>query len=619
MGYSSLGQCVAELEGKGDLVRVSEEVDPHLEMGMIQRRVYRAGGPALLFTNVKGTRYSCLANLYGTLERARWVLRHGIRAVEALVGVKAAPEELFRTLPTLPLKALRLILGGVHAFPVPIGGKRAPVRANRIGKEELPQVVCWPQDGGAFVTLPAVYSQEPGTSWWGGWLRSNLGMYRSQISGNDYSANQVGLHYQTHRGLGIHHKAALEAGLKLPVNIVVGGPPALPLSAVMPLPEGMPEIAFAGVLGGRGVRICRGGTPLPLFAEADFVIEGYLSGRETLPEGPFGDHLGYYSLVHDFPYLEVTNVWARDDAIWPFTTVGRPPQEDSVLGELIHELTGPALPTVLPGVKAVNAVDEAGVHPLLLAVASERYDPYRKLKRPQEILTAANAILGQGQLSLAKYLLIVAGEDDPTLLPGDSRRFFSHLLARVDFRRDLHFQTETTMDTLDYSGGGFQTGSKVVIAAVGEPLRDLPDRGWWEEQKPVIPSPFHKAMVVAPGILALSGAEHPRVDFLQDLSTLFDEEHPALKYPLWVVVDDAEFAAGDWANFLWITFTRSDPAADTYGVGSFTRNKHWGCSGPLVIDARTKPHHAPGLEEDPDLVKKVEALAVKGSSLSGIF
>jgi 4-hydroxy-3-polyprenylbenzoate decarboxylase len=620
MGYQSLGQCVEDLEGRGDLVRIETEVDPCLEMGMIQRRAYRAGGPALLFTNVKGTRYPCLANLYGTMERARWVLRHGIRAVEALVSVKADPEALFRSLPTLPGKLFRLATGGFHAFPIPVKPSHAPVRQNRIDKTQLPQVVCWPEDGGSFVTLPAVYSQEPDTSWWRGWMKSNLGMYRIQMSGNEYGPDQVGLHYQTHRGLGIHHKAALESGARLPVNIAIGGPPSLPLSAVMPLPEGLPEIAFAGVLGARGVRICKGDTPLPLFAEADFVIEGYISGPETMPEGPFGDHLGYYSLIHDFPYLEVTNVWARDDAIWPFTTVGRPPQEDSVLGELIHELTGPALPTVLPGVKAVNAVDEAGVHPLLLAVASERYDPYRKLKRPQEILTAAHAILGQGQLSLAKYLLIVAGEDDPSLHPNDTRAFFQHLLRRVDFRRDLHFQTQTTMDTLDYSGTGFQTGSKLVMAAVGEPIRELRDSSWWDSENSQTPDPFARTAVVAPGILALSGTAFSVDDpILGDLDSVFDSDHPAREFPLWVVVDDAEFVARDWANFLWAVFTRSDPASDTYGLGSFTKKKHWGCTGPLVIDARAKPHHAPTLEEDPDLVSRVETLAAPGGPLHGIF
>ncbi|NCP78688.1 MAG: UbiD family decarboxylase, partial [Desulfuromonadales bacterium] len=369
MAYSSLSECVNDLQRRGDLVVVDCEIDPHLELGMIQRRAYRSQAPALLFRNVKGTRYPCLANLYGTPERARYVLRHGFRAVEALVGLKADPESLFRELSRLPRRALNLIGGIVHAMPVPVPVSRAPVAATRIGKEELPQVVCWPRDGGAFVTLPAVYSQSPGTDWWKGWTRSNMGMYRCQLSGNDYTQTEAGLHYQTHRGIGIHHQEAMQQGVALPVNIAIGGPPALALSAVMPLPEGMPEIAFAGVLSGRGVRLCPGQTNLPLFAEADFVIEGEIRGDETKPEGPFGDHLGYYSLTHEFPLLHIKNIWARRDAIWPFTTVGRPPQEDSVLGELIHELTGPALPTVLPGVKAVNAVDEAGVHPLLLAVA----------------------------------------------------------------------------------------------------------------------------------------------------------------------------------------------------------------------------------------------------------
>ena len=623
MAYRSLAECVDDLQRINDLKVIETPVDPFLEIGMIQRRAYRSGAPALLFTNVKGSRFPCLANLYGTMERAEFVLRHGIKAVEALVSLKADPESLLREGWKLPARLFHLATGGIHAFPIPISGSKAPVRAQRIHKNELPQIVCWPDDGGAFVTLPAVYSQPPGTSWWKGWPASNMGMYRSQLNGNKYAEDEVGLHYQIHRGLGIHHKEALEKGVELPVNIVVGGPPSLALSAVMPLPEGLPELAFAGVLGGRGVRICPGLNGLPLLAEADFIIEGVLSGQ-TRPEGPFGDHLGYYSLIHDFPVLKVHNVWARKDAIWPFTTVGRPPQEDSVIGELIHELTGPALPTVLPGVKAVNAVDEAGVHPLLLAVASERYEPYRKRKRPQEILTAANAILGQGQLSLAKFLLIVAGEDDPSLHPKNSRALFEHLLRRIDLRRDLHFQTQTSIDTLDYSGSGFQTGSKVVMAAVGEPVRELKDAAWWEEHGVSELGPFQQLRAVAPGILALSGPEFSSTErgadpLLSNLQELFPAEHPARCYPLWVVTEKADFLSGSWENFLWVTFTRSDPATDIYGVESFTKNKHWGCHGPMVIDARLKPHHAPVLEEDPDLVSKIEAMAASGEPLHGIF
>ena len=242
----------------------------------------------------------------------------------------------------------------------------------------------------------------------------------------------------------------------------------------MPLPEGMPELAFAGLLGGHRLAMVQPDGGLPMPAEADFVITGTIDPQKTLPEGPFGDHLGYYSLVHDFPVLRVERVYHREGAIWPFTSVGRPPQEDTTFGAFIHELTGPLIPMVLPGIRAVHAVDAAGVHPLLLAIGSERYVPYATEKRPQELLTLGNAVLGQGQLSLAKYLFICAGEDNPDLDIHDIPEFFRHVLERVDWRRDVHFQTCTTIDTLDYSGSGFNEGSKVVIAVCGEKRRDLP-------------------------------------------------------------------------------------------------------------------------------------------------
>src|SRR5207302_1067263 len=289
-----------------------------------------------------------------------------------------------------------------------------------------------------------------------GWRHSNLGMYRVQLAGNDYQLNkQVGLHYQIHRGIGVHHAAALRRGVPFRASIAVGGPPAMTLAAVMPLPESLPELAFAGALGGRRIRLIREAGGRTLFADADFCISGTVDPERQLPEGPFGDHLGYYSLAHPFPVLNVEQVYHRAGAIWPFTVVGRPPQEDTSFGALIHELTGPIIPTVVHGVHAVHAVDAAGVHPLLLAVGSERYVPYANARRPQELLTCANAILGQGQLSLAKYLFIVAREDDPGLDVYDIAAFFRHLLERADWRADLHFQTATTIDTLDYTGSGF--------------------------------------------------------------------------------------------------------------------------------------------------------------------
>jgi 4-hydroxy-3-polyprenylbenzoate decarboxylase len=316
----------------------------------------------------------------------------------------------------------------------------------------------WPDDGGAFITLPQVYTEDVGRP---GLMSSNLGMYRVQLSGKEYQTNQqIGLHYQIHRSIGVHHAKAIAQGEPFRVNIFVGGSPAMTLAAVMPLPEGMSELTFAGALQNRRVKMVRQSGRPSIYAEADFCISGTVDPEKLLPEGPFGDHLGYYSLAHDFPVLNVEKVYHRRDAIWPFTVVGRPPQEDTGFGEIIHEITGPIIPTVLPGVKAIHAVDAAGVHPLLLAIGSERYTPYEAERRPQEILTQANAILGQGQLSLAKYLLIVAHEDQPNLDIENIESFFRHLLERVDWQRDLHFQTRTTMDTLDYSGTGVNQGNR---------------------------------------------------------------------------------------------------------------------------------------------------------------
>jgi 4-hydroxy-3-polyprenylbenzoate decarboxylase len=356
-------------------------------------------------------------------------------------------------------------------------------------------------------------------------------------------------------------------------------------------------------------------------AEADFVICGHIDPQQLKPEGPFGDHLGYYSLTHDFPVVRVERVYHRPDAIWPFTTVGRPPQEDTSFGAFIHELTGALIPEVLPGIKAVHAVDAAGVHPLLLAIGSERYTPFDRIERPQELLTQANAILGQGQLSLAKYLLIAAENDNPQLNIHNIPDFFQHLLERIDWQRDLHFHTATTIDTLDYSGHGLNQGSKVVMAAVGEKKRSL------SNNLPAnlnLPRGFKQPRLLLPGIIAIEGPKcrdyHPGQDLdLMRFCKKITSDDPINQFPLLVVVDDSEFCAANLNNWLWVTFTRSNPAADIYGIDHATEAKHWGCQGALVIDARIKPHHAPPLKDDPAIEKQVDKLATRGGHHNGII
>jgi len=442
MGYTSLKECLLDLERKGHLVRVTEEVDPYLEMAEVQRRVYEVKGPAVYFENVKGCRFPAVCNLFGTIERCRFIFRGSLERVKKIVQLKADASNFWRapfSFATAPLTALNSLPVKVRRGPVSVLEERTTI-------DQLPQIQNWPDDGGPFITLGQVYTEDPDK---GGVMNSNLGMYRVQLAGNQYQAGkEVGLHYQTHRGIGIHHARAIRRGEPLKVSVFVGGPPAHTFAAVMPLPEGLTELLFAGMLGARRFRYTvRDG--FIISTDADFCITGTIDPKRTLPEGPFGDHLGYYCLTHEFPVLEVQKVYHRKDAIWPFTVVGRPPQEDTSFGELIHEITQPMVPVTLPGVKAIHAVDAAGVHPLLLAIGSERYVPYGE-RIPQEVLTIANALLGFGQCSLAKYLFIVAGEDNPALDVHHVGTFLGHALERVDWTRDLHFQTRTTIDTLDY-------------------------------------------------------------------------------------------------------------------------------------------------------------------------
>src|SRR5690606_32112086 len=323
------------------------------------------------------------------------------------------------------LRSLPALLGAYTALPRR-RRRGAPILHGRTRVSELPQIVCWPMDGGPFVLLPQVYTEDPARP---GILGANLGMYRVQLAGNEYETDrEIGLHYQIHRGIGVHQAKAIERGEPLKVSIFVGGPPSHTFAAVMPLPEGLSELTFAGALGGRRFRYFYDDEGFCVSAAADFVITGTVHAGELKPEGPFGDHLGYYSLRHDFPVLRVRRVYHRRDAVWPFTVVGRPPQEDTSFGALVHELTGDAIPREVPGLRAVHAGDTAGVHPLCLAIGEEMYPPYQTERYPQELLTIANHVLGTNQLSLAKYLFICAAGDDPSLDVHDVERFFVHVL-----------------------------------------------------------------------------------------------------------------------------------------------------------------------------------------------
>jgi 4-hydroxy-3-polyprenylbenzoate decarboxylase len=612
MGYPSLQTCVADLEKNGHLIRIKEEVDPYLQMAAIHLRVYEHQGPAILFENVKGSKFPALSNLFGTLDRSKFIFRDTLDKIKTLVDLKTDPIKAIKR----PFSYANVALTALSALPMKTG-KGAPINFGQTQISAIPQIINWPMDGGPFVTMPQVYTEDTDKP---GIMNANLGMYRIQLGGNEYVQDrEIGLHYQLHRGIGVHQTKANAKGQPLKVSIFVGGPPSHPVAAVMPLPEGLSEMTFAGALGNRRFRYFYDAEGFCISADADFVITGTVMPHENKPEGPFGDHLGYYSLTHPFPLMKVHNVYHRKDAIWSFTVVGRPPQEDTSFGALIHEITGSALPSEIPGLHAVNAVDAAGVHPLLFAIGSERYTPYLKERRPQEILTIANHILGKNQLSLAKYLFIAAKEDNPALNIHDIAGFLKHMLERVDLTRDLHFYTRTTIDTLDYSGSGLNSGSKVAITVAGAIKRTL-----WTELPAgfSLPRPFNIFKLAMPGVLAIEIPKFIHKDDVADALGILDDylkDQDLNSLPLMVLCDDAGFTAETINNLVWVTFTRSNPSHDIYGVRSFTEHKHWGCHGPLIINARIKPHHAPELIKDPTVETLVDKMGEKGGSLYGVI
>ena len=600
MAYKSLNDCILDLEKNGHLIRIKEEVDPYLEMAAIHLKQFEKGAQAVLFENIKGCKYKAVSNLFGTIERSKFMFRDTFEPVKNMVALRNNPMAAIKK----PWRYLGLAISAIKALPKKGSFKTAGFEEIQIS--DLPLIHHWPMDGGAFITLPQVYSEDidqPGV------MNSNLGMYRIQLNGNSYDLNkEIGLHYQLHRGIGVHQSKTNKQNKPLKVSVFIGGPPAHSLAAVMPLPEGISELTFAGAMAGKRFRYdYHDGFCISL--DADFVITGEVYPNENKPEGPFGDHLGYYSLQHPFPLMRVHKVFAKQNAIWPFTVVGRPPQEDTAFGALIHEISGSAIPNEIPGLKEINAVDAAGVHPLLLAVGSERYTPFLINDSPAELLTQANHILGTGQLSLAKYL-IISGDPEKEINCHNIKNFFKHVFERIDLSRDLHFYTKTSIDTLDYSGNDLNQGSKLVMAAYGKQKREL---------SLIIPDEFNTCEFISNPALMMDGViaimltpftnySNAKLE-IKKLSDWIEKRKEKFNGIVQIIIyDDFVFkpASDNLNDYVWITYTRSNPSYDIYGVGEKTENKHWSCEGPMIIDARKKSHHAPELKLSAQTEKSIE-------------
>lgn len=578
--FSDLRGFLDHLRRDRDLVEISAPVDPVLEAAEIHRRVIAAGGPALLFTNIKGAAFPLATNLFGTPRRAE--LAFGKRPLDFIKRVVHLAETV---LPPTPAKLWGARDIGLDLLKV--GTKRlatGPIRevvTSDVRLDQLPVITCWPDDGGPFVTFPLVYTEHPEKP------GHNLGMYRMQV----YDKASTGMHWQIGKGGGFHYARAEARNEALPVSVFLGGPPALILSAIAPLPENVPELMLASLIAGERLPQVAGpnGHPHPLIASAEFALMGQVAPRRRRPEGPFGDHYGYYSLQHDYPVFDVRQIAHRKDAIYPATVVGKPRQEDFFIGDLLQELLSPLFPLVMPAVEQLWSYGETGYHSLAAAVVKQRYK--------REAMASAFRILGEGQLSLTKFILLT----DQRVDLKDFRATLEHVLARTDPRSDLYVFSNLSMDTLDYSGPAVNEGSKGVWLGLGDPIRDLP-RAFAPATPP--PSDVTDVRVFCGGCLVVgtrSYADDPHAPSRV-------AAHPAFAgWPLVVVSDEPERATRSDMNFLWTTFTRFEPAADIHSAAQRVVRNHIAYEPPVVIDARMKPWYPAEVTCRPDVASKVSS------------
>jgi UbiD family decarboxylase len=568
--FPDLQSFIDILRRDGSIVTVDAPVDPYLEVAEIHRRVIAAGGPALLFTNVKGSRFRLVTNLFGTARRAE--LAFGERPLRLIRRIVHLAETL---LPPTPRKLwdardVGLELLKVGARRVPRGPVIEHVTSDvRLG--DLPIITSWPEDGGPFITLPLVYTTHPDRP------GHNLGMYRMQV----YDGRTTGMHWQIGKGGGFHYAVAERRGQSLPATVFLGGPPALILAAIAPLPENVPELMLASLIAGQRLPQVHGYGAHPLIAGAEFALVGDVAPRLRRPEGPFGDHYGYYSLQHDYPVFQIQRLAHRADAIYPATVVGKPRQEDFFIGDLLQDLLSPLFPLVMPAVEQLWSYGETGYHSLATAVVKQRYK--------REAMASAFRILGEGQLSLTKFLLVT----DRTIDVRNFRLTLEHVLARTHPETDLYVFSNLSMDTLDYTGPAVNEGSKGVWLGLGEPVRELPR----QFTAATIPAGVTDVRVFCGGCLVVGArayADEPGAAARLAADPAF------AGWPLVVVSDDPVRAARSDMNFLWTTFTRFEPAADIHAADRRIIRNHIAYHGPIVIDARMKPWYPKELSAGPD-------------------
>jgi 4-hydroxy-3-polyprenylbenzoate decarboxylase len=582
MSFTDMQSFMRVLEKRGLLKRVVVPVSAELEVTEIATRVVRDDGPAVLFENVEGAAYPLAINLLGTMDRIE-------------IGLGRHPEEIGEGLINFledvnPPSASSLWRNRGSAFN--LLNVRPGLALNPVVHQvvettpdlsQMPILKCWPEDGGRFITLPLVRTRDLITG------AHNMGIYRMQV----YDGSTTGMHMQIQKGGAFHHVDAERASQTLDIAVALGGDPALILSAIIPLPEGIDEAGFAGVMRGKPTPMVRAKTvDVRVPAHAEFVIEGQLRPGERRLEGPFGDHFGHYSEAADFPVFRVNTITRKRRPVYPATVVGKPPQEDRALGDAAQLATKPLIRLMRKEVRDMWSYYESGFHNLLVVSVDSRYS--------REQMKTAFGILGEGQLSLTKVMVLVDARTDPSDIKSVARSLSRNFRVETDFR----LLARTAQDTLDFTGEAFQHGSKMVLDATGYGHEaDAFDGAKLSFDPKDLSSAVTRHRLICDNILVLQvrngySDSHGLIE-----RAVGDPRARTLKA---VVLVSEDVDIEDDVELIWGVFTRFDCALDVV----FTAQRFMGItpvySGVMGIDATWKPGYQKPLEMDPEIVRLVD-------------
>ena len=584
MNFPSLSDFLRYLESIGELRRISVEVDPYLEVTEIAVRALREKKPAILFENVRGSKFPLAINVYASEKRIEHALgRHPgeignglINFVESFMPPRAGSFWQQR----------KMVLRSLASR-----GKRvAFADSQRIVREPdldaLPIQTCWPGDGGRFLTLGQVITYDPVDA------KRNVGIYRLHV----YDAKTTGMHWQIQKGGGFHFHRAEQLGKDLPLAVALGTDPALLLASVAALPEGMDEVAFAAFLRGGSIGMTRGKSiPIQVPANAEFILEGIVHQKERKREGPFGDHFGHYSHSADFPVFRMTAMTHRRNPVYPATVVGIPPMEDKFLGDATQEILGPLARMLHTEVRDVWAYYESGFHNLLVVSVNARYK--------KEAMKAALGLLGTGQLSLTKCLVLVSA--------GVNVRDWDAVLKEISQNFDPHFDyvllPRVPLDTLDFTSFRMELGSKMILDAT---RKQRPESETKPKAKRALRARISDIRSMDRRILdayewdnclLLVKVREKGRAVVEKLVKRKDLQHLKI---IAAVSDDVDIR--DRENAIWGVFTRFDCERDVI----FSEQSLIGISpiykGVMGIDATWKTGYPEALKMPEEIVKKVD-------------